>query len=179
MSPITKVQEGSELRRIPLAAIRIDPSVQQRVAGTSPQVVEGYALAMRDGDEFPSPIVFSTDGLIYHLGDGFHRVEAYRLARPDAHEIECEVHRGDHDDALLFACGANASHGLPRSNSDKRKAVLALLRSEKWSHWSDREIARQCKVFSFLSSAASIWKRFQMAAEEKTIMRRIHLQYLT
>jgi hypothetical protein len=53
---------------------------------------------------------------------------------------------GDHDDALLFACGANASHGLPRSNEDKRKAVLLLLKSEKWSRWSDREIARRCKV---------------------------------
>jgi hypothetical protein len=60
--------------------------------------------------------------------------------------MACNVQPGDRDDALLFACGANASHGLPRSNSDKRKAVLALLTSEKWAHWSDREIARQCRV---------------------------------
>jgi hypothetical protein len=134
------------LRRIPVAAIKVDTSIQQRVAGTSRQVVEEYARAMRDGDAFPPPIVFSTDGLTYHLGDGFHREEAYRLAFPDAHEMECEVHPSDDDDALLFACGANASHGLPRSNSDKRKSVLALLNSETWGHWSDREIARQCRV---------------------------------
>jgi hypothetical protein len=90
-------------------------------------------------------VVFSNDGVAYHLADGFHRVEAHRLAHPEQ-EIDCEIHPGDHDDALLFACGANASHGLPRSNEDKRKAALLLLNSEKWSRWSDREIARQCKV---------------------------------
>jgi hypothetical protein len=141
-----------ELRQIPLAAMKVDPSTQQRVAGTSRPVVEDYAAAMRDGDEFPPPIVFSADGLTYHLADGFHRIEAHRIAQPDAHKIACEVRPGDHDDALLFACGANASHGLPRSNSDKRGAVLALLNSEKWSHWSDREIARQCRVSHTLVS---------------------------
>jgi hypothetical protein len=146
MSPIIKVAAGSELRCVPRAAITIDSSIQQRVAGTSQTVVEGYAQAMRDGNEFPPPTVFSTDGRTFYLADGFHRAEAHRLAHPDACEIACEVRLGDRDDALLFACGANASHGLPRSNSDKRRAVLALLNSEKWSHWSDREIARQCSV---------------------------------
>jgi hypothetical protein len=146
MNHNTKVEPSVELRRIPVAAIERDPAIQQRVAGTSTEVVEEYAQAMRDGDVFPPPVVFSTDGLAYHLGDGFHRVEAYRLAHPDAHDIACDVHPGDHDDAFLFACGANGSHGLPRSNSDKRKAVLALLSSEKWAHWSDREIARRCRV---------------------------------
>jgi ParB-like nuclease domain len=138
--------DESSLRHIPLVAIKVDSSVQQRVVGTSQEVVEEYALAMRDGDQFPPLIVFSTNGLTYYLCDGFHRLDAYQLAHPDADQIACEVRPGDHDDALLFACGANASHGLPRSNSDKRKAVLALLSSEKWSHWSDREIARQCRV---------------------------------
>jgi hypothetical protein len=50
------------------------------------------------------------------------------------------------DDAVLFACGANAQHGLPRSRSDKGKAVTTLLSSETWSAWSDREIARRCGV---------------------------------
>jgi hypothetical protein len=74
-----QVEPASELRRIALAAIKIDPAIQQRVAGTSHQVVEEYAQAMRDGDAFPPPIVFSTDGVTYHLADGFHRVAAHRL----------------------------------------------------------------------------------------------------
>jgi hypothetical protein len=67
MNQITKVR-ASQLRYVSLAAITIDPSIQQRVDGTSKQVVEDYAEAMRTGDEFPPPIVFSTDGTAYHLG---------------------------------------------------------------------------------------------------------------
>jgi len=35
---------------------------------------------------------------------------------------------------------------LPRSNADKRKAVLTLLEDEEWGKWSAREIARRCCV---------------------------------
>jgi hypothetical protein len=35
-------------------------------------------------------------------------------------------------DAVLHAIGANASHGLRRSNSEKRKAVHAMLNDEEW-----------------------------------------------
>jgi hypothetical protein len=136
----------NEVHRIPLAALKVDQTVQQRVGGTAKKVVAEYAEAMRGGAAFPPPVVFSEGGDEYHLADGFHRVAAHRLAHPDVQEIECEVHPGGRNDALLFACGANASHGQRRSNADKRKAVVALLRSEIWSTWSDHEIARRCNV---------------------------------
>jgi hypothetical protein len=82
----------------------------------------------------------------FDLADRFHRLKARRLAHPDANDIECKVHLGNRDDAILFACGANAQHGLRRSRSDKLKAVMTLIHSERWSGWSDREIARQCGV---------------------------------
>ena len=132
--------------RIPLDSIRVDPAIQQRAAGTSQDVVDEYAEAMPNGAEFPPIDVFGNDDGPFHLGDGFHRLEAYGSAHPDAKDIECKVHPGDRDDALLFACSANAQHGLPRSRSDKLKAVTTLIRSERWSGWSDREIARQCAV---------------------------------
>jgi hypothetical protein len=134
------------VRRIPLDAIQVDPTVQQRAAGTFQDVVDDYAEAMRSGAEFPAIDVFGNDDGPFHLGDGFHRLEAYRSARPDVKDIECKVHPGNRDDAILFACSANAQHGLPRSRSDKVKAVTTLIRSERWSGWSDREIARQCRV---------------------------------
>jgi hypothetical protein len=146
MNQIPKVEPGSELRRIPLEAITVDPSVQQRVAGTSQEVVDDYARAMRVGDPFPPIIVFSDDGVTYHLADGFHRIAALRLAHPDVTEIHCEVHLGIRDDALLYAVGANGSHGLQRSYADKRQAVLSLLRNKTWSRWSNRQIAWRCKV---------------------------------
>jgi hypothetical protein len=138
--------EESTLTRIPFDAIQVDRSVQQRAAGTSQDVVDEYVEAMRNGVEFPPIDVFGNGDGPYYLGDGFHRVTAHQLAHPDVKDIECKVHPGDRDDALLLACGANAQHGLPRSHSDKLKAVTTLIRSERWSGWSDREIARQCAV---------------------------------
>jgi ParB-like nuclease domain len=135
----------NNLRSLPLAAIQANPAVQQRVQGTSEEVVRQYAEEMSAGDDFPPVVVFSNDEVTYHLADGFHRLQAHRLAHPDKQEIDCEFYPGGSDDALLFACGANASHGLRRTNADKKKAVLQLLKSER-RQWSDRDIARQCKV---------------------------------
>ena len=131
---------------IRLDAIRVDPAIQQRAAGTSQDVVDEYLEAMRSGAAFPPIDVFSNDDGTFHLANGFHRLEADRLAHPDANDIECKVHLGNRDDAILFACGANAQHGLPRSRPDKLRAVTTLIHSERWSGWSDREVARQCGV---------------------------------
>jgi hypothetical protein len=144
MKPDSKIEPTFEIRRIPVTAILADPSIQQREGGTSAHVVEEYVEAMRGGDEFPPIVVFSNDGVQYHLADGFHRLGASRLVQRE--EIECEIHAGDWEDALLFACGANSDHGLRRTCSDQRKAVSCLLRHPKWSARSDREIARVCKV---------------------------------
>jgi hypothetical protein len=40
--------------------------------------------------------------------------------------------------------GANSTHGLKRSNADKRHAVRAMLEDSEWSQWSNHEIARAC-----------------------------------
>lgn len=146
MNAIGNSEAEWQLQRIPLAAIIVDPAIQQRAAGTSQDVVADYAEAMRDGVAFPPIDVFSTGDGIFYLGDGFHRWDARQKAHPDGGDIECRVHPGDRDEALLFACGANAQHGLPRSRLDKVKAVITLLGSDLWSGWSDREIARQCRV---------------------------------
>ena len=47
---------------------------------------------------------------------------------------------------MLFSLGVNATHGLRRSNADKRKAVMTLLEDSEWSQWSNREVARRCGV---------------------------------
>jgi len=148
--------EDPTLARIPLAAIMVDPTVQQRAAGTSQSVVDDYAEAMRNGIEFPPIDVVGDGDGPFHLGDGFHRLEAHLLVFPDAELIECRVHPGNRDDAIFFACAANTRHGLPRSRADKLKAVTTLLSSEKCSGWSDREIARQCAVsHTFVSGVRS------------------------
>ena len=63
-----------------------------------------------------------------------------------ANKIEADVRQGDRRDAVLFSCGANVEHGVQRSQADARRAVLMLLRDSEWSQWSDREVAKRCKV---------------------------------
>jgi transposase-like protein len=46
----------------------------------------------------------------------------------------------------MYAVGANAAHGLRRTNADKRRAVTMLLDDDEWGQWSDSAIARQCGV---------------------------------
>lgn len=125
-----------------LVSIRTDGGTQSRVE-INDDVVNDYAAAYRGGATFPPPEVFY-DGTEYWLADGFHRVAALKLIERDV--IGCVVHQGTRRDAVLFSVGANATHGLRRTNADKRRAVKALLADEEWSQWSDREIARQAGV---------------------------------
>jgi hypothetical protein len=58
----------------------------------------------------------------------------------------CEVRQGTRREAVLFSVGANASHGLRRTNADKERAVKVLLSDDEWKEWGDREIASRCGV---------------------------------
>jgi hypothetical protein len=127
---------------IALSDIRIDGGTQSR-ASIDQQAVDDYAAAMAAGDKFP-PVVVYFDGKTYWLADGFHRYQAYASAKIDA--VPADVRQGTQRDAILFSVSANASHGLRRTNDDKRRAVQTLLNDAEWAKWSDREIARRCAV---------------------------------
>ena len=131
------------IEEIQLSAINRDTNNQMR-DGIRDDVVDEYADAMRGGATFPPVVVFADGGNGYHLADGFHRVEAARVAGVDV--IQADVRDGDHRDARLYAAGANATHGLRRTNADKRRSVMALLEDDEWSQMGDREIARHCGV---------------------------------
>lgn len=125
-----------------IAFIRTDGGTQPR-ASLDDETVSEYADAMRNGATFPPVDVFY-DGKMYWLADGYHRIAAaQRLNRT---QIAANVHQGTQRDAVLHSAGANAAHGLRRTNADKRRAVLRLLQDDEWQKWSDREIARRCKV---------------------------------
>jgi hypothetical protein len=130
--------------QFPLSKIRLDGGTQMRVDLVQ-ETIDEYATAMKDGEKFDPIDVFADDeAKTYWLVDGFHRVEAARKAGLTS--IRARVYRGSLRDAILRAAGANARHGLRRTNADKRKAVEALLRDTEWSAWSDREIAARCSV---------------------------------
>lgn len=130
------------VERLALDAIRVDGGTQIRVETDITQA-EGYAEDMNAGAAFP-PIVVFFDGAEYWLADGFHRLIAAQVIKRT--EIDAEIHEGGRRDAILFAVGCNASHGLKRSNRDKRNAVRKLLEDPEWSEWVNEEIARRCIV---------------------------------
>ena len=145
---------------INLDQIIIDQNLQQRVK-LDHGVIDDYAIAYGEGVEFPPITIWKCtdeEGNIqdcsvarsplpvprYYLVDGFHRVAAAKQAGIE--ELPFTEKSGTYREALLFSLSVNATHGLRRSNADKRKAVMTLLEDSEWSQWSDRAIARQCGV---------------------------------
>lgn len=122
--------------------IRTDGGTQPR-SMILRETVEEYAAAMVDGAVFP-PVTVFYDGREYWLADGFHRLAASEAA--GLTKVQCDIRQGTRREAILHSVGANATHGMRRTNEDKRRAVRVLLEDQEWSQWSDREIARRCGV---------------------------------
>jgi hypothetical protein len=122
--------------------IRRDSGAQFRDA-LSESHIGNMVEALRDGAPLPPVDVFF-DGRDHWLADGEHRLEAHERAGRD--EIVAHVRDGSQLDARRFGRGANATHGLPRSVKAKRAQVLDALSDPERTSWSDREIAKECKV---------------------------------
>lgn len=143
--------------KLAMDRITVDMELQARAGGMNDEVVTEYAGAWRTGALFPAVVVFKEENsffceaagkvltnVLYWLADGFHRLFGAKEA--SIHEIECDVRLGGRREALLYALGANATHGLKRSAQDKRRAVELLLQDPEWALWSDRVIAGHAKV---------------------------------
>jgi hypothetical protein len=79
------------------------------------------------------------------LVKGFHRFNAH-IAAFDRKPIRCKITHGSRREALKEALADNADHGLPLNREDKRKKIKIALADAEWGQWSDREIAKLCKV---------------------------------
>ena len=97
--------------------------LQARVS-TDNGTVSEYAEAMLAGKVFPPMVVFS-DGREIWLADGFHRLHA--LLAVGEIRATVDLRKGTREDAMWYAVAANKTHGLRRTNGDKRKAVLKAL----------------------------------------------------
>jgi len=131
-----------EVQEVAIKSIIAEDKIQQREQ-LSENCIEEYTDAIADGANFP-PIDVYDDGENLFLADGFHRLAAYRQAGVET--VEARIYKGTEREATLHAVGANADHGLRRTNADKRFAVTTLLNDKEWGNWSDGEIARRCRV---------------------------------
>jgi DNA (cytosine-5)-methyltransferase 1 len=148
--PRSRRVESGEYTGLSIAEIRRDGATQPREKLDLNHIAT-LKEAIEDGAEL-EPVVVFYDGSDYWLADGFHRCKASEESGLE--DIPVVIHQGTRRDAILYSVGANAEHkaAKPRSRADKRRAVTMLLNDPEWSKWSDREIARQCKVSNFFVS---------------------------
>ncbi len=133
---------GQELTRVAIALIRRDGGTQPREAVNTAVATE-YGEQMALGAAFPPPVVFY-DGADRWLASGFHRVFGAELT--GATEMDVEIRQGTQRDAVLYSLGENATHGLRRTNGDKRRVIARLFEDPEWRKWSDRQIAKHLHV---------------------------------
>jgi hypothetical protein len=128
------------LRKI--ADITASPDVQPRVALHYPTVEKYRSAIDREEDLDPLRVLF--DGKTHWLHEGFHRLEAYKLAGYT--EVPVDVAKGTKLDAILAAASSNYKHGLPRTNDDIERAILMTIgvNTERGVDWTQTEIAKHC-----------------------------------
>jgi hypothetical protein len=141
------LNEAQTHQRLRIEQIEMNGGTQMR-SGLNAETCGDYREKMLAGARFP-PVIVYYDGERYWLADGFHRVNAYDqtfaiTGQPGP--IAAEVRSGTRRDAVLYAVGANEDHGLRRTREDRRIAVRQMLHDDEWGQWSNREIARHCKV---------------------------------
>lgn len=127
---------------VQLKDVKLDGGTQLRES-INPEVLETYTEAMAAGVKFP-PCVAFFDGAEYWLADGFQRVVSAK--RNGIEALPFIIKPGSVRDAILYAAGANATHGAPRTAADKRKAVRAVLADPNWATKTDGWIATVCAV---------------------------------
>jgi len=128
------------MQELLIESIRTDNGVQSRVKIDEAYVAE-LAEIVKAGGKLP-PIDVYHDGTEYWAADGFHRIMAH--VRVGKRNIKANIHKGTHDDSVWASCAANLTHGLRRTNEDKRHAVSMALSLHP--DRSDRAIAEHVGV---------------------------------
>lgn len=130
------------MKLVRLDKIRLDGDTQSRLS-LDDDVIHEYASQMANGQEFP-PLIVVFDGANYWLVDGFHR--RWAAIKAKVAKFRCQVVEGTREDARWLSYGVNKDHGLPRTNEDKKKAVIAALKHPQGAKKSDRQIAEHVGV---------------------------------
>lgn len=148
-NPFTATHPVVDTQAIEIKKLVLDAGTQPRVA-IDDETVKEYTEVIKSalkGEQpipFPPITVFRDPTGRCVPADGFHRIAAHKSAR--VHDILCEIREGTERDALLFCCGANATHGVKRTNKDKQRAVKIVLNDPEWVQLPNTDIARLCAV---------------------------------
>ena len=139
---------------VPLHEINVPESVQSRVQSFDEGAVTRYVEALENGDKLPPVELFTWDaedgwdGAPYFVGAGFNRIEAYRRHGKKEIPATCTVIEGGRENAYAAAqwCSvtSNATHGLPRTQADRRRAVKLAIEAQP--HLNDSRIAKLVRV---------------------------------
>ena len=128
------------MQELLIEKIRTDVDVQSRER-ISDEYVEELADLIRAGTKL-KPIEVFNDGTDIWVSDGFHRIHAHLKA--NKRTIRCDVKKGTKMAAMLASCAANKTHGLRRTNADKRRAMELTLKLKP--DWSDQAVANHAGV---------------------------------
>jgi hypothetical protein len=136
-------------------------------AGLVPEVVDDYAERYRKREDMPLPLVGDLGALGLRCLDGMHRLHGAKKNGQKA--LQCEVKTCTEEESLKLALIANDSHGLRRSNDDKRQCVKSALL--QWSDKSNLAIAQLTRVDD--KTVATVRKELEKAGQvDKAVVKK-------
>ena len=136
----------SATQHLPLNKLVADDRLKVRMK-IDQDVVDHYVeILRRDKQErrqwsFPEISVHEVDGANL-IVDGLHRIRAAKKIRLKT--VPCKVTDSDLETATIAAASANAAHGQPLTQAEKRRAIQMVLSVA--ANFSDRRIAKTVGV---------------------------------
>ena len=125
-----------------LNEVSIEESPKVRAA-LNEEVAAEYGNLYKAKVNLPVPVLYQAKGdKFLRIGDGLHRITGAKAVGNKT--LLCEVREGGFEEALAHALQSNTSHGLRRSQADKRRCIEAAL--DQWPKLSDTELAKRCAV---------------------------------
>ena len=149
-TPETPKPEKSGYHSVPIDNIIEDPYFQVR-GMIQPERVDRYAAAIQELGALDPMDVFYTEPLTtevkitsdtkFYLGDGFHRLAAYRKVG-GFEKVPCLIRIGSRVEALKYSLRKNGHHGMPPTNAEKRNMAERAVLEPEVGEMTDLQIAQ-------------------------------------
>lgn len=131
------------LRDLRLEEVRERPDFQLRANGINSAHAKRLLRALQDVKEL-GPVKVAQIGKALYLVDGFHRLDAHKLARRQT--ISAEVARMSLEEARAEAQQANTTHGLNLNRKDKLRVWADYIASGR--HLDDAGALKSSRVIA-------------------------------